>query len=129
MEDRIWIQATVMDALKALPKINSLRIWIDHCWLQAPFHFISELKEISIDSTNREYYTGTTENLAKTVVHSPQLNSINMKSVHMFRIPFGKMRVFINCLSTITKTHRLSASTALSWILVHFVLTLLQYPM
>ena len=90
MDDRTWIQATVMDALKALPKINSLRIWIDHCRLQVPFHFISGLKEISIDGTNREYYTGTMENLAKMVAHSPQLNSIKMKSVHMFRIPFGK---------------------------------------
>ena len=37
-----------------------------------------------------EYNHVLPSNLAKMVAHSPQLNSINMKSVHMYRILFGR---------------------------------------
>ena len=79
-----------MDALKTLNKINSLHVSLRHCRLQVPFHWFSDLQEISIDGTNGEYHTGTMENLAKMVAHSPQLNSINMKSTVMLRTPLGK---------------------------------------
>jgi hypothetical protein len=79
-----------MDALRALPKMNSLHVRISHCRLQVPFHWFSKLQEICINGTNGQYHTGTLENLSEMVSHSPQLHSINMKSVIRYRTPLAK---------------------------------------
>jgi len=79
-----------MDALRALPKMDSLHARISHCRLQVPFHWFSKLQEISIDGINGQYHTGTLENLSKMVSHSPQLHSINIKSGIRYPTPLAK---------------------------------------
>ena len=89
--DETWAQIILVDALKTLNKLSSLNVSILHCRLRVPFHWFSDLQEISIYGIQNGIYgyqTGTLENLAKMVAHSPQLNSINMKNI--YPIPLGK---------------------------------------
>jgi len=94
-DDTTWAQTILVDALKALKKTRSLHVSLRHCRLPVPFHWFPDLQEISLEGTEgwcegKHHFTGTMENLAKMVAHSPQLNSINMKHMIMFPIPLGK---------------------------------------
>ena len=82
-KDSEWTHTAILDAIKALPNLQTLYIELYRCQIEIPFHFFTALRRIFIYDVGEE--RKSFENLIKMISQSPLLESIDLSCSYVDR--------------------------------------------
>jgi hypothetical protein len=90
VKDSEWAHATVLEALKSYPNLQSLSIELQSCRIEIPFQIFTTLRHISVfcvgeDPDRPLHHAKSFDNLINMIAQSPRLESIDFTNNYNYK--------------------------------------------